>query len=150
MSLSTSVKRALLLVYVASSLVWGPRAEAAFHLERVEPDWKPTGYAAIESDRWINEQPLSRPAPRRVIAQPTRLPGGGSLPPHHVMMCESKGSLTARNPSGAAGKWQIMPGTWNGYGGYASADQAPESVQDAKARELWQNGAGASHWRACL
>jgi hypothetical protein len=40
------------------------------------------------------------------------------------------------NPSGAAGKWQIMPGTWNGFMGYASAADAPEWVQDAKARTM--------------
>jgi hypothetical protein len=50
------------------------------------------------------------------------------------------------NASGAAGKWQIMPGTWAGYGGYSSAAQAPVAVQDAKAAQLWAGGAGASNW----
>jgi hypothetical protein len=71
---------------------------------------------------------------------------GGDLPPCCVMMRESRGSTTAMNPSGAAGKWQFMPGTWNGYGGYSSAAQAPESVQDAKARQVWAGGAGAGNW----
>lgn len=76
---------------------------------------------------------------------------GGSLPPCSVMMAESRGSLTVYNyeGSGASGKWQIMPGTWNGYGGYANAADAPESVQDAKARELWNGGRGCWHWSAC-
>ena len=67
---------------------------------------------------------------------------GGALPPCWIMMRESGGNIRAMNPSGAAGKWQIMPGTWNGYGGYASAADAPEAVQDAKARTMapcnWQ------------
>lgn len=72
---------------------------------------------------------------------------GGDLPPCCVMMRESGGSLTAQNPtSTASGKWQFVNGTWGGYGGYAEAWQAPESVQDARARELWAGGAGASHW----
>lgn len=72
---------------------------------------------------------------------------GGNLPPCCVMMRESGGSLTAQNPtSTASGKWQFINGTWNGYGGYAEAWMAPESVQDAKAAELWAGGAGASHW----
>lgn len=71
---------------------------------------------------------------------------GGNLPPCSVMYCESGGSLTARNRSGAAGKWQIMPGTWNGYGGYSSADQAPESVQDERAAQIYAGGAGAGNW----
>lgn len=72
---------------------------------------------------------------------------GGDLPPCSVMWCESHGSLTAQNPrSTASGKWQILDSTWNGYGGYSRAMYAPEDVQDAKARELWAGGAGASQW----
>lgn len=76
---------------------------------------------------------------------------GGTLPPCYVMARESRGSLTVYNyeGSGASGKWQIMPGTWNGYSGYANAADAPETVQDAKARLLWSNGAGCWHWDAC-
>lgn len=76
---------------------------------------------------------------------------GGSLPPCYVMERESGGDTTVYNysGSGASGKWQIMPGTWNGYGGYANAADAPESVQDAKARELWNGGRGCWHWDAC-
>ena len=47
---------------------------------------------------------------------------------------------------GATGLWQFMYATWNHYQGYETAASAPESVQDAKARELWAGGAGASHW----
>jgi hypothetical protein len=72
---------------------------------------------------------------------------GGNLPPCCVMYRESGGSLTAQNPtSTASGKWQFLDSTWAGYGGYASAYLAPESVQDAKAAALWAGGAGASHW----
>lgn len=75
---------------------------------------------------------------------------GGDLPPCYVMMRESGGSLTARNPSSSAsGKWQFLDSTWAGFGGYTSAYLAPESVQDAKARALWAGGAGCSHWNAC-
>jgi hypothetical protein len=77
--------------------------------------------------------PLSKGA-RAVSAASGRC--GGSLPPCWIMMRESGGNIRAMNPSGAAGKWQIMPGTWNGYGGYASAAEAPEAVQDAKARTM--------------
>lgn len=72
---------------------------------------------------------------------------GGDLPPCSVMMCESGGSLTAQNPrSTASGKWQILDSTWGGYGGYAHASDAPEEVQDARAREIYAGGAGRSAW----
>jgi len=75
---------------------------------------------------------------------------GGDLPPCYVMMRESGGNITAQNPSStASGKWQFLDSTWQGYGGYAKARYAPESVQDAKARLLWAGGRGCSHWSAC-
>jgi len=75
---------------------------------------------------------------------------GGGLPPCYVMMRESGGDITAQNPtSTASGKWQFLDSTWGGYGGYAKARYAPESVQDDRARQLWAGGAGCSHWSAC-
>lgn len=72
---------------------------------------------------------------------------GGDLPPCCVMARESGGDIRAENPvSTASGKWQFIDGTWAGFGGYAHASDAPEAVQDARARELWAGGAGASHW----
>lgn len=75
---------------------------------------------------------------------------GGDLPPCWVMMRESGGNITAQNPtSTASGKWQFINSTWAGFGGYAEAWMAPESVQDEKARILWAGGAGCGHWSAC-
>lgn len=72
---------------------------------------------------------------------------GGDLPPCSVMMCESGGSLTAQNPnSTASGKWQFTDPTWAGYGGYSRAMYAPEDVQDERARQVWNGGAGAGNW----
>ena len=72
---------------------------------------------------------------------------GGDLPPCFVVQRESRGNIRAENPtSTASGKWQFVDGTWNNYGGYHHASDAPESVQDARAREVWAGGAGASAW----
>jgi hypothetical protein len=79
---------------------------------------------------------------------------GGELPPCWVKDRESRGDYTAVNETGCSGRtcggaWQFDPLTWNGYGGYAFAQDAPPDVQDAKARELWAGGAGCGHWNAC-
>lgn len=75
---------------------------------------------------------------------------GGSLPPCWVMMRESRGDIRAENPrSSASGKWQFIDSTWAGYAGYRHASQAPEKIQDDKARLLWAGGRGCSHWSAC-
>ncbi len=91
---------------------------------------------------------------------------GGDLPPCWVMRRESKGDIRVWNGicyapvgyagrhspcgiSSASGKWQVVRGTWAGFGGYLNAADAPESVQDARVRQLWANGRGCSHWSAC-
>jgi len=67
--------------------------------------------------------------------------------PNYICKRESR-FIDVQNPhSSACGKYQFVRGTWNNYGGYRSACDAPESVQDAKALEVWDNGNGASHWR---
>lgn len=83
---------------------------------------------------------------------------GGDLPPCYVMMRESKGYINlyygsctyeCRPGNSASGKWMFIRRTWGGYGGYRNAADAPESVQDAKARQIWNGGRGCSHWQAC-
>jgi hypothetical protein len=90
------------------------------------------------------QQAQSRKAPAR-----TGRGGGGSraCDPGSIVQRESKGDPNAVNPSsGAGGKYQFLPSTWSGYGGYATAQDAPESVQDERFNEVWAGGAGSSHW----
>jgi hypothetical protein len=57
--------------------------------------------------------------------------------PAYICVRESGYNITAQNPvSSASGKYQILDSTWQGYGGYARAADAPEAVQDAKARSM--------------
>lgn len=52
--------------------------------------------------------------------------------------------------SSASGAFQILDGTWDGYGGYQRALHAPPSVQVAKANQLLASRMGARHWRASI
>lgn len=79
-------------------------------------------------------------------------PSGGWAIPEHIVMCESGGDYTAENGgsrwagSTASGAYQIIDGTWGGYGGYDHAADAPPSVQDERAAQIWNGGAGRGNW----
>jgi murein DD-endopeptidase MepM/ murein hydrolase activator NlpD len=73
-------------------------------------------------------------------AAPTR-PCGARTGPVSIVLAtirqlESGGDYTAHAPgSSASGAYQFLDTTWNSYGGYARAADAPPDTQDAKATE---------------
>ncbi|HWW66706.1 MAG TPA: transglycosylase family protein [Solirubrobacterales bacterium] len=71
--------------------------------------------------------------------------GGPYSIPSFIVMCESGGNYGAVNPSsGAGGAYQILPSTWESYGGHGAPQDAPKSEQDRIAAEIWANsGPGA-------
>jgi soluble lytic murein transglycosylase-like protein len=99
-------------------------------------------------------KPAAAPAPTAPAATPAPASGGGT-PPNSFLACvrnrESRGNYQARNASGAAGAYQMMPGTWNNVARHAgrpdlvgkSAASASPADQDAMAASLyaWQGRA---------
>jgi septal ring factor EnvC (AmiA/AmiB activator) len=71
--------------------------------------------------------------------------GGPFSIPAYIVMCESGGNYGAINSSsGAGGAYQILPSTWELYGGNGAPQNAPKSEQDQIASEIWaDSGPGA-------
>jgi septal ring factor EnvC (AmiA/AmiB activator) len=71
--------------------------------------------------------------------------GGPYSIPTDIVMCESGGNYSAVNPSsGAGGAYQILPSTWELYGGQGEPQNAPKAEQDRIAAEIWaDSGSGA-------
>jgi peptidoglycan hydrolase CwlO-like protein len=72
--------------------------------------------------------------------------GGPYSIPTYIVMCESGGNYGALNPSsGAGGAYQILPSTWQLYGGQGDPQNAPKAEQDRIAAEIWADS-GSSAW----
>jgi muramidase (phage lysozyme) len=101
-------------------------------------------FEAAAANEALRAQQARTKAPAR-----TGRGGGGrsSCDPGSIVQRESKGDPNAvSSRSGAGGKYQFLPSTWAGYGGYARAQDAPGSLQDERFNEVWAGGAGSSHW----
>lgn len=74
---------------------------------------------------------------------------GGDLPTCPIVWRESRFDPHAENPtSTASGLYQFIDGTFaTCRTGYRHASSAPVSVQVSCARQIWNHGRGASHWR---
>lgn len=80
------------------------------------------------------------------VTKPETAPTGDVL--GRIKQCESGGSYTAQNAhSTASGAYQVLDSTWNRYGGYARAKDAPPEVQEQFAQQLY-NRSGTTPWNA--
>jgi peptidoglycan hydrolase CwlO-like protein len=72
--------------------------------------------------------------------------GGPYSIPAYIVLCESGGNYGALNPSsGAGGAYQILPSTWELYGGTGEPQNASKAEQDRIAAEIWADS-GSSAW----
>jgi muramidase (phage lysozyme) len=66
--------------------------------------------------------------------------------PESIVMCESGGNFDAVNPSsGAGGAYQILPSTWESYGGEGKPNEASPGEQHDIAQQIWEDS-GSSAW----
>lgn len=110
--------------------------------------------AALKTDiaEWVDEIQQVRAAEERAATEAEaeeevgRWLGGPYSIPTYIVMCESGGNYSALNPSsGAGGAYQIIPSTWEAYGGEGAPHEAPKAEQDRIAGEIWADS-GPSAW----
>ena len=101
--------------------------------------------------KWVKEVQAARAAEARAVsaaeaeAEVGRWLGGPYAIPTYIVMCESGGNYSALNPSsGAGGAYQILPSTWELYGGKGEPQNAPKAEQDRIAGEIWADSGGSA------
>ncbi len=101
---------------------------------------------------WVAEVQEARAAEARASTEAEaeeevgRWLGGPYSIPTFIVMCESGGNYSAVNPSsGAGGAYQVLPSTWELYGGQGEPQNAPKAEQDRIASEIWADS-GSSAW----
>jgi peptidoglycan hydrolase CwlO-like protein len=107
--------------------------------------------AAVESlqgqiSEWTDEVArLERISAEQATDEVTQWMGNWAIP-ESIVMCESGGNWDAVNPtSGAGGAYQILPSTWELYGGEGDPEDASPAEQSAIAEQIWADS-GAAAW----
>jgi septal ring factor EnvC (AmiA/AmiB activator) len=97
--------------------------------------------------KWVAEVQAARAASEAEAEEEVgRWLGGPYAIPTYIVICESGGDYGAVNPSsGAGGAYQILPSTWELYGGQGAPQDASKAEQDRIAGEIWADS-GPSAW----
>jgi septal ring factor EnvC (AmiA/AmiB activator) len=126
---------------------------AAGRLHTVEAE-REASLAELKADiaKWVKQVQAVRAAEARAASaaeaeeEVGRWLGGPYSIPTYIVMCESGGDYGAVNPSsGAGGAYQILPSTWELYGGQGEPQNGSKSEQDQIAAEIWADS-GSSAW----
>jgi septal ring factor EnvC (AmiA/AmiB activator) len=96
--------------------------------------------------QWVSEIEAAEAASRAAAEETVgRWLGGPYSIPTYIVMCESGGNYSAVNPSsGAGGAYQVLPSTWELYGGQGAPQDAPKAEQDRIAAEIWADSGGSA------
>jgi septal ring factor EnvC (AmiA/AmiB activator) len=96
--------------------------------------------------QWVEEIEATEAASREAAEETVgRWLGGPYSIPSYIVMCESGGNYGAVNSSsGAGGAYQILPSTWDLYGGQGAPQDAPKEEQDRIAAEIWADSGGSA------
>jgi peptidoglycan hydrolase CwlO-like protein len=125
---------------------------ASAHLQALSAE-RQAALASLKSDigQWVREVQEAREAEARAASQAEaeeevgRWLGGPYAIPTYIVMCESGGDYGAVNPSsGAGGAYQILPSTWELYGGQGEPQNASKEEQDRIAGEIWADSGGGA------
>jgi septal ring factor EnvC (AmiA/AmiB activator) len=105
--------------------------------------------ATLKSDisEWVDQIQEAHLAESEAEAEEEvgRWLGGPYSIPTYIVMCESGGNYSALNSSsGAGGAYQILPSTWELYGGQGEPQNAPKAEQDRIAAEIWADSGGSA------
>jgi peptidoglycan hydrolase CwlO-like protein len=121
---------------------------AAARLESLEAS-REASLATLKSDiaEWVDQIQVAHLAESEAEAEEEvdRWLGGPYSIPTYIVMCESGGNYSALNASsGAGGAYQILPSTWELYGGQGEPQNAPKAEQDRIAAEIWADSGGSA------
>jgi len=95
---------------------------------------------------WVSDIEEAEAASRAAAEEEVgRWLGGPFSIPSYIVMCESGGDYGALNASsGAGGAYQILPSTWDLYGGRGEPHEASKEEQDRIAAEIWADSGGSA------
>jgi septal ring factor EnvC (AmiA/AmiB activator) len=117
-------------------------------ISRIQAQQRAAAAAAARAAALAAAQATPAPTASAGPTAPAALgPSGGWAIPYAIVLCESGGQNLPPNSAGASGYYQIMPATWQLFGGSGPAAYlASKAEQDAIATKIWNGGAGASNW----
>ncbi|HYP56229.1 MAG TPA: transglycosylase family protein, partial [Solirubrobacterales bacterium] len=127
--------------------VRGEAEAAAAELESIAAERR-AALATLKAriEQWVEDIEAAEAASRAAAEETVgRWLGGPYSIPTYIVMCESGGDYGALNPSsGAGGAYQILPSTWESYGGEGAPHEAPKAEQDRIAAEIWADSGGSA------